>query len=139
MTKSFSVAPGIEEEAVLRIFDVWKAVDARLVTLAEAARLNPKVDFRRRDFRGWPLFGQDVRGIDFSFCDLRGTGIEFANQDGTSILDGAIFDPPPNFHKAAFSSERSSSFHVGILGDGAGRWASKRGLPRAEGHRRGVE
>ena len=29
--------------------------------------------------------------------------------------------------------------HVAIIMDGNGRWASKRGLPRAEGHRRGVE
>lgn len=29
--------------------------------------------------------------------------------------------------------------HVGIIMDGNGRWASLRGLPRIEGHRRGVE
>jgi undecaprenyl diphosphate synthase len=29
--------------------------------------------------------------------------------------------------------------HVAIIMDGNGRWAKKRGLPRAEGHRRGVE
>ena len=29
--------------------------------------------------------------------------------------------------------------HVGIIMDGNGRWASARGLPRIEGHRRGVE
>ncbi|MGC1579019.1 MAG: isoprenyl transferase [Beijerinckiaceae bacterium] len=29
--------------------------------------------------------------------------------------------------------------HVAIIMDGNGRWASKRGLPRLEGHRRGVE
>jgi undecaprenyl diphosphate synthase len=29
--------------------------------------------------------------------------------------------------------------HVGIIMDGNGRWAKKRGLPRIEGHRRGVE
>lgn len=29
--------------------------------------------------------------------------------------------------------------HVAIIMDGNGRWASKRGLPRFEGHRRGVE
>ncbi len=29
--------------------------------------------------------------------------------------------------------------HVGIIMDGNGRWASSRGLPRLEGHRRGVE
>ena len=29
--------------------------------------------------------------------------------------------------------------HVAIIMDGNGRWAQKRGLPRIEGHRRGVE
>jgi undecaprenyl diphosphate synthase len=29
--------------------------------------------------------------------------------------------------------------HIGIIMDGNGRWASMRGLPRIEGHRRGVE
>lgn len=29
--------------------------------------------------------------------------------------------------------------HVGIIMDGNGRWAKQRGLPRIEGHRRGVE
>src|SRR3569833_3227674 len=29
--------------------------------------------------------------------------------------------------------------HVGIIMDGNGRWAASRGLPRVEGHRRGVE
>lgn len=29
--------------------------------------------------------------------------------------------------------------HVAIIMDGNGRWAAKRGLPRVEGHRRGVE
>src|SRR5215475_4260728 len=29
--------------------------------------------------------------------------------------------------------------HVAIIMDGNGRWAAERGLPRGEGHRRGVE
>src|SRR3979409_145502 len=29
--------------------------------------------------------------------------------------------------------------HVAVIMDGNGRWAAARGLPRAEGHRRGVE
>lgn len=37
--------------------------------------------------------------------------------------------------KAAFEVPH----HVAIIMDGNGRWASARGLPRAEGHRRGVE
>ena len=29
--------------------------------------------------------------------------------------------------------------HIAIIMDGNGRWAQQRGLPRVEGHRRGVE
>ena len=34
---------------------------------------------------------------------------------------------------------RAAPRHVGIIMDGNGRWAAARGLPRMEGHRRGVE
>ena len=34
---------------------------------------------------------------------------------------------------------RACAQHVAIIMDGNGRWASRRGLPRLEGHRRGVE
>jgi undecaprenyl diphosphate synthase len=37
------------------------------------------------------------------------------------------------------SSERPQAEHVAIIMDGNGRWAEARGLPRIEGHRRGVE
>src|SRR4030088_1029469 len=36
-------------------------------------------------------------------------------------------------------SDRSVPLHVAIIMDGNGRWAAARGLPRTEGHRRGVE
>lgn len=35
--------------------------------------------------------------------------------------------------------ERNIPKHVGIIMDGNGRWAAMRGLPRSEGHKRGVE
>lgn len=37
------------------------------------------------------------------------------------------------------SGGTSMPAHVAIIMDGNGRWAKRRGLPRAEGHRRGVE
>ena len=44
---------------------------------------------------------------------------------------------------AAPATDRSdpsdAPVHVAIIMDGNGRWAAARGLPRAEGHRRGVE
>ena len=41
-------------------------------------------------------------------------------------------------HNAAPPFERAPN-HVAIIMDGNGRWAAARGLPRVEGHRRGVE
>lgn len=35
--------------------------------------------------------------------------------------------------------EQSTSLHVGIIMDGNGRWASRRGIPRTAGHRAGAE
>ena len=40
---------------------------------------------------------------------------------------------------AAQVPRAGASAHVGIIMDGNGRWAAARGLPRLEGHRRGVE
>src|SRR3982074_2076243 len=40
---------------------------------------------------------------------------------------------------ATKGSDRTVPLHVAIIMDGNGRWAAARGLPRAEGHRRGVE
>ncbi len=39
----------------------------------------------------------------------------------------------------SFSADRLAPEHVAIIMDGNGRWAQSRGLPRFEGHRRGVE
>ncbi len=43
--------------------------------------------------------------------------------------------PPTIVTRPAFVAPR----HVAIIMDGNGRWAAARGLPRGEGHRRGVE
>jgi undecaprenyl diphosphate synthase len=37
------------------------------------------------------------------------------------------------------AADRPVAQHVAIIMDGNGRWAAERGLPRAEGHRQGVE
>ncbi len=42
-------------------------------------------------------------------------------------------------HAEAPGEERSGLRHIAIIMDGNGRWAAQRGLPRTEGHRRGVE
>ena len=45
--------------------------------------------------------------------------------------------PPPQGGEGREGGEPPR--HVAIIMDGNGRWAKERGLPRAEGHRRGVE
>ena len=44
---------------------------------------------------------------------------------------------PPQ--SSCLGAERRTPEHVAIIMDGNGRWAQARGLPRFEGHRRGVE
>ena len=34
--------------------------------------------------------------------------------------------------------EKAAAFHVAIIMDGNGRWATRRGLPRSAGHQAGV-
>jgi len=46
-------------------------------------------------------------------------------------------EPAPVLDPAGIASGPPS--HVAIIMDGNGRWAAARGLPRSEGHRRGVE
>ena len=41
--------------------------------------------------------------------------------------------------QVAESPAPAAPIHVGIIMDGNGRWAKAHGLPRLEGHRRGVE
>ncbi len=42
-------------------------------------------------------------------------------------------------HRAPAQDRAAVPAHVGIIMDGNGRWAAARGMPRLEGHRRGVE
>jgi undecaprenyl diphosphate synthase len=42
-------------------------------------------------------------------------------------------------HAVVLGKERPFPKHIAIIMDGNGRWAAQRGLPRTEGHRRGVE
>jgi hypothetical protein len=90
--------PGLADEDIRVISEVWNSADAGIHALIKAGKLDPKTDFVRGDFRGWPLAGQDVRGIDFTGSDLRGTGINQAIRDQTTILTDAILDdvPPPD-------------------------------------------
>ena len=47
--------------------------------------------------------------------------------------------PEAEFPQSAATPFEQAPRHVAIIMDGNGRWAAARGLPRGEGHRRGVE
>ena len=51
------------------------------------------------------------------------------------VIAPEVVTPGSNAGNSGFEPPR----HVAIIMDGNGRWAAERGLPRAEGHRRGVE
>jgi undecaprenyl diphosphate synthase len=46
---------------------------------------------------------------------------------------------PPESQKEQYSSLKHVPHHIGIIMDGNGRWARRRGLPRLAGHRAGTE
>ena len=48
-------------------------------------------------------------------------------------------EPSPILDRTAVADIRPSPRHLAIIMDGNGRWAKARGLPRAMGHREGVE
>ena len=48
-------------------------------------------------------------------------------------------EPKPSVTDAGVATLRSPPRHVAIIMDGNGRWAKARGLPRAMGHKEGVE
>src|ERR671918_2134314 len=47
--------------------------------------------------------------------------------------------PQAELPRTAVTAGFDAPRHVAIIMDGNGRWAAARGLPRSEGHRRGVE
>ena len=51
-----------------------------------------------------------------------------------NMTESDILEAQTNAQRA-----RTAPRHVALIMDGNGRWAAKRGLPRFEGHRRGVE
>ncbi len=53
-----------------------------------------------------------------------------------SAADGAL---PGRSPSSGLASRPGLPSHVGLIMDGNGRWAAARGLPRLEGHRRGLE
>src|SRR5215472_17424180 len=57
----------------------------------------------------------------------------------TKVPDAAAPSPYPPSQAGEGRERVEPPRHVAIIMDGNGRWAAERGLPRGEGHRRGVE
>lgn len=56
-----------------------------------------------------------------------------------AVAPGAQDGGPTGFSAQPLAAVQAVPAHVAIIMDGNGRWAAGRGLPRVEGHRRGVE
>jgi undecaprenyl diphosphate synthase len=59
------------------------------------------------------------------------------NRATTSLAESTAAELEPRHAETGFSGPLPR--HIGIIMDGNGRWAHAHGLPRGEGHRRGVE
>ena len=64
---------------------------------------------------------------------------EGARQIEAAVANGAGEGVPAAYAAQPMVGTQDAPAHVAIIMDGNGRWAARRGLPRVEGHRRGVE
>jgi uncharacterized protein YjbI with pentapeptide repeats len=71
----------------------------RLDHMVIAAGLEPAVDLRYGDWRGFDLSGADLRGFNFTGADLTGARFDNARIAG-AIFDHSIYDPA-SLRKAA--------------------------------------
>jgi undecaprenyl diphosphate synthase len=66
--------------------------------------------------------------------------VETARTHGTdAVAPDAQDSGPTDLPAQPLAGLGTAPAHVAIIMDGNGRWAARRGLPRVEGHRRGVE
>jgi hypothetical protein len=80
------------------IWRILAAIDAeptgKFRDLVEAAKLDPKTDFRNACLADVPLTDADISGFDFSGTDLRGTGLRHTKRsDGVIISKDTKLDP----------------------------------------------
>jgi len=80
------------------IWRILEAIDAEPTgefrSLVEAAKLDPKTDFRNACLAGVLLKDADISGFDFSGSDLRGTSLRHAKRsDGVIISSETTLDP----------------------------------------------
>lgn len=112
-------ATGLSDDILKPAFDVWASKRGDLQILIRAGNLDPKNDFRSRDLRGWPLRGEDVRGIDFSYSDLRGTGVRYAVSDSTTLFNRAMVDDDDPEHSPQASDWALFNDHMSSFKDAA--------------------
>lgn len=74
-------------------------------------------------------------------CGIQGRFLPFHPADNTAVAIGihhvVSFKAQELLAAEGLSAERLPR-HIAVIMDGNGRWAQQRGLPRVEGHRRGV-
>jgi hypothetical protein len=130
------------------LLSAWRRVDARWsligVTLALCVvaylplrQLAPSGDLSRILYAAF-ICGFPVFCAGFAFADRFATRPDAERAFGWNII-GAVFGGLLEFLTMLLGLHALVPQHVAIIMDGNGRWAKQRGLPRIEGHRRGVE
>ncbi len=111
--------------------DLKKAEKAKTMSEDEAARFSEQV--QKATDQTIVEIDQVLSQKERKSCRSdRRIGLLFSPAHILILAPGARMSPPA-------APEPSQARHVAIIMDGNGRWAKRRGLPRFEGHRRGVE
>ena len=73
-------------ELVRRLDAIFSESADRFDLIVTAAGLEPSRDFRNRDLRGFDLSKSILSGYDFSYCDLRGTNLRYAEKVDATVI-----------------------------------------------------
>jgi undecaprenyl diphosphate synthase len=83
--------------------------------------------------------GDDMRPVQFASPSTSPVTTARQSESASSVAESFL---PPNFAMQSnhdLKAEQDLSFHVAMIMDGNGRWASRQGLPRTAGHRAGID
>lgn len=75
-----------------KLSDLYSEIDDRFHVLVDAARLDPRCDFKNRDLRGVIFDNADLTRFDFANSDLRGTRLRYAYALPMFRLENVLVD-----------------------------------------------
>jgi ribosome recycling factor len=153
VNSNLGLSPATEGQTIrLRIPELNEERRKELVKLAHKYAETARVAVRhvRRDAMDVIKSWRRSRKISKDDHERFSTEIQKATDAGIAEIDHMLAGKEKRssrsevaLHARGRNSSDATAFdmprHVAIIMDGNGRWAATRGLPRAEGHRRGVE